>query len=828
MQVTEKVLETLDYYKIVDKLECYFIASDSYQQFLLQRPVFSVAKVSELHKKVKCFATTYSMAKFPALSSFQSLFKFLTHVQKRELHIEELVQLRIALENMKICHNWASTNEYTFFSQINFPKNLYDIFAFYFDNKGDIRSANIPDIKKIETKKKSLQKQRVKMIQEFINTNRAICQNEQATIRDNKMLVSIKSSFRSQVQGTIHSSSASSETVFMELYSMQSKNNEMEYLRYEEQRVLYTVCCNVSESLRRQLNTFHHFYEQFLDFDMIQAQYMYGVRIQGQLVQIFSTEDTVSKVMKSDSKNTTEQIEYQDTFSIHLVEATHPLFLRSEPINICFQNGYKQLIITGANGGGKTFALKVLGLLVLMNQSGIPIPVTQESYLPVFSNIVFIIGDTQNIDEGLSTFTAHLQSIKNAIDLVHKDSGEENKQQHNESVNTNQPMLFLIDEICSDTDDREGGTLAWAILEYLAQYNIYTIVTTHLALLKQYAISKDNVEIASVEIGKEDNKHSICYGVIGSSEAEYCAKKVGIFSSIIQRQQALLNEYGKEHQEYLRKLQKYSIDWKQRNKQIDTIEKKLQRKQKEVSQKEILLHEKEEKLLKENYTQGTILLQQLRKALEQNQVLQSNLQKSQQDTSQAQQEMQSLRTISKETQQELKNIENTLQQKKEQRILEYFEVGDSIQLRKNKAKGTVIQVLSNNYYIVSAGIVRMRIHASEMYVQKDNSNTDRSNTQQHHSNVIIERSSIEYSFKSNLDLRGYRVEEAIQMLDKNIDIALLQREKLFSVIHGRGEGILHKAIHEYLSNHSAVFRKEFRKPEEGGDGVTQIYLHTNV
>ncbi len=834
MQAHTQVLEALDYYKVIEAVTRYCVASDSHQQFLAQRPMFNAVAVFDVHKKVRNFSVATSVRELPATHSFSSLFAFLAHIEKRELYIEEAIQLRIALETMQACHIWAHANEYSFFAQTHFPKSLYDTFIFYFDSKGALRSDNIPELSTIETKKSSFQKQRMKIAQTFMRANMSICQSDQATIRDNKLLIPIKSSFRSQVPGTIYTNSASFETVFIELYSIQNHNNEIEYLHYQEQKIIYDICRKISETLRRQLDTFRTFYEQFLDFDMIQAQYMYGKHIKGQLVQIPSIEKSTQQKQKYPHayESTKKSIQYQEIFSVKLLGATHPLLAQSEPIDIHVPHNCKQLVITGANGGGKTFALKVLGLLVLMNQSGIPIPVQQPSELPVFSNIAMVIGDTQNIDTGLSTFTAHLQAIQNALHMVSDTAKKtEDERQYESTENaisvahtqSAAPSLLLIDEICSDTDDREGGALAWAILEYLEQYDIYTVVTTHLALLKQYAISKETVEIASVEGGRGDDKHTIRYGVIGTSEAEKCAKQVGMISSIVQRQQALLNEYGKEYQEYLRKLQQYIVHWEQRNIQLDMLEKKLQRKQRELSQKEAVVHEKEESLLKDNYIQGTQLLQQLRKSVEQSQSLQNNLQNISEESSSTQKKVKELREVAKHAKQELGNMQMNLKQRQEKNSVVYFEVGATIHLKKNKANGTVIEVLANNYYIVHVGIIKMRVHASEMYIQQEN--TERSEEHYvHHSQFIVERSTIEQHFKKILDLRGNRVEEAIQRLERNIDMALLQKETSFSIIHGKGEGALRKAIHEYVAQHTAILRKEFGTPEEGGEGLTKIYI----
>ncbi len=827
--LSKEISVALGFDKVGENLSHYFLAEDSTQQFLQKRPCMDIAELELIQEQVSLFQDCSRLHAFSADRVLPSLAPLFLHASKRDLHLEEIVLLRKSLQTLHYYVQWIRESDFTYMDTRRFSIHLYESLSFYFDEKGEIRTHKIPELKRLHRTRKEIQQQRSRIADEFIRNNDSLCQGEQPTIRDEKILVPIRSSFRSRVDGSIYASSASKETVYMELNSMRAQNNKMRDLLYEEQKILYDICRNLSLVFQKEQSGFKRFYQDFLCFDLIQAQHRYGAELNAQV--------PLSYVLSASGKSgKSDQSDQSDRENLLLLkDARHPLVADANPITIRIPRGSKQLVLTGPNGGGKTFALKTLGLLVLMHQSGIPIPVSEGSQLPIFSDLAVVIGDQQNLQQGLSTFSAHLHALQKGIKNLNTGDKETLR-------------LFLIDEICSDTDDREGAALAWAILELLATDAIVVGLSTHLALLKQYAISSPTAEIACIDPEGLGNKHSIVYGLAGLSEVERCARQVGLASSLIDRHLALLEEHGKEHHDYLKKLNSLIHDWKERQSELmqkeDAIEEKeamLQRAKKKLKEDEILLKEAGVHEL-----QG--LRARMRKALEKNQEIHSQL--LQQEENAANSELVDLRNEAKALSKDVQAFEKDFEEQRnswEEEV--FFYKGDEVFLKKSRHRGIVQKELSGNYYTVLVGIVNLKAHVSELTALEDmgdntsnasnrNNTSDTSNRSNasnasstspasHYSSrkragYVLEK--VESKFSYSLDLRGCRVDEALDLLEKNIDSAIIHGVSVFSVIHGKGYGILRRAIQEHLAAHTEVKEYHFTNQGEGGFGNTKVIL----
>ncbi|RCW50492.1 MULTISPECIES: endonuclease MutS2 [unclassified Halanaerobium] len=597
-------------------------------------------------------------------------------------------------------------------------------------------------------------------------------QESLVTRRENRYVVPVKQEQRSNFDGIVHGQSASGMTVFMEPIAVVKMNNELREVKAKEEAEVHRILQKLTALIAAQSEV-----------------------IKNNLI-IISHLDVISASARFSLDFECSQPVMNEKALIDLKQAKHPL-LKNDPVPIDVQVGDKisTLVITGPNTGGKTVALKTIGLLTLMAQTGLHIPAEANSTLPVFVEIFADIGDEQSIEQNLSTFSSHMNKIK---EFLHSAGNR---------------TLVLMDELGVGTDPEEGAALGIAILEKLQEKNAVTVATTHYSQLKSYAYSAENVENASVEFDIETLKptYRLIMGVPGGSNAFEIALKLGIPLEIIDRARSLLSEDEIKVEEIIKelnsernryqKLRQEMEEYRNREKELKEKYEKLISDQKDRHNKEIeAAKNKAEEILRETKKEAHRIISELKDK--------DYVQRSEVDRAQT------------EANKELKNLKSVLEETKsndqaDKKISEEeFEIGDQVRIRSLGRKGEIISLdKKKNEAVVQAGIIKITADILDLV---------KAEIPEDHKEEMIKNYRVQKSqhVSPKIDLRGDRYEEAQRKLDKYLDDVFLAGIKEVEIVHGKGTGALRDAVGAVLEKNPHISDFRLGRQEEGGTGVT--------
>ncbi len=598
-------------------------------------------------------------------------------------------------------------------------------------------------------------------------------QDSIVTIRNDRYVIPVKEEYRSQIKGFMHDVSSSGSTIFIEPISIFEANNEITNLKVQENIEIEKILKTLSELFYPYLEELETDIETIAKLDFIFAKAKYSNSIKGITPKI----------------NQEKQIILKD--------ARHPLLEQNTavPISLELGNAFQTLVITGPNTGGKTVTLKTIGLLTAMACSGLNIPASEKTSIYVFDEIFADIGDDQSISESLSTFSSH---IKNIVDIV-KYSTEKS--------------LILVDELGSGTDPLEGASLAISILEHFHYKKTLTVATTHYQELKKYALVHDDFENASVEfdVNTLSPTYHLLIGVPGKSNAYEISKKLGLPADIIEKAQSNLNKTDVDFEELLKniydnksKIEKEKVEISDELEKVTNLRKSLERDNSKLLE--------QEKNLINNAKQNArnILLEAKEEA---NAII-----KKMNNVSNSNRELNKLRneindkindiSINKE---EPEKTKNAISKKDIKPNTEVFvtSLGQNGVIISNISKSDEVQV--------QIGSIKMSIPIK--YLEKvSKTNTGKNSTSSYNS---ISKTK---SAKSEINVIGMNVDEAVWVIDKFLDDCSLAKLQTVRVVHGKGTGKLREGIHKFLKSNSHV--KSFRIGTfgEGEMGVTIIEL----
>lgn len=599
-------------------------------------------------------------------------------------------------------------------------------------------------------------------------------QDEIITTREGRMVIPVKAEHKNRVHGFIHSASSSGATVFIEPSETLDLNNEIRNLQFQEQREIERIL----RELTRQVGELR---DQLLansailaELDLLYAKAKYSIEILGVAPEI----------------NMSGPVKF--------IEARHPILLQSHgrdgtvPLNLELGNSYNTLVISGPNAGGKSVAMKSVGLLTLMAQCGLHIPASDESVLRIFEDVFVDIGDEQSIENDLSTFSSHLRNLK-AID---------------EKAGPN--SLVLIDEIGSGTDPAEGGAIAAAILESLTKRGAYTIATTHHSSLKVFAHNTEGVENGAMEFDQENLTPTYRFkpAIPGSSYALEMAQRLGFNEDILFRSREFMGHHQVRLEQLIGNLELSAQKYRS---QLDEV-------QAEKSRLDTLVREYESKLS----SQASELKELKRKAVEEAKGIVENanalIERSIREIKERSADKDSVRAV----REEVKKVRNEIElatRHLEEPVAEsdVLEVGSAVNLSGGVETGEVVGFSPDGRSaIVLFGSLKMKVGTKDLVrAKKTRSTSLRPTSVESEKPVEVMR---------DIDLRGMTSEEALPLVDKFIDTAILTGLHRVDIIHGKGTGALRKKVTEFLSHHPRVKSYRLAEWNEGGSGATVVEL----
>jgi len=655
--------------------------------------------------------------------------------------------------------------------------------------EGNILDSASEKLEKIRKKTKTVKKHIKFFLEDILNhpeTNSFI-QEKFITLRHDRYVIPLKADFKKRIPGIIHDQSHNQTTYFVEPFKVVEFNNELTVLKEEEKREEVRILKALTALVGGERNTLLENQKNLGRLDEIQA-----------------------RALMSEAMNAREP-ELVKEKDINLLSARNPLLLHNfspgnsdspprfdnkavTPIDIRFMSFYFGMIITGSNMGGKTATLKTLGLLSLMTQAGMHIPVVEGSRLPVWEKIFADIGDEQNLEESISTFSSHMSHLNKVLDHADENS------------------LVILDEIGSGTDPEEGGALGMAILDELRGRETKVVLTSHLNLLKAYGVSHDDVLNVSVEFNSLTLKPTfkLLYGIPGTSKALETASRLGISSHILLKAKDYLKEYDRTILFLIEKLEliiqkiiKIKIDLGETLLKASHFKEIIAQFVEKIKNKQhALLSDSEEKVRK-------LFLE-----------VEMDLKRTKKSPSSTE----SLKKIKKKwSSSKEKILHNFISPQPPANQLLELKKGDHLSFS-NEKEGRVIGLDHSSKRVeIQTGGLRLKTKVEELHRIAGAQITFPQKTKGEF--YSINATSYESSGAlSSLNLVGLTIDEAIPRLEKYVDNGLRYGIKELRVIHGVGTGRLRHAIHVYLKNRKGIEKYYLGTLHQGGAGVTIVEL----
>lgn len=600
-----------------------------------------------------------------------------------------------------------------------------------------------------------------------------IFQEHFITLRNGRYVLLIKSDFKHRLEGIIHDQSQSRMTYFFEPLQVVTLNNEINILMGEEKEEEVRILADLSDKVRKESRSLWNDFEILGDLDFLYAMAKFSIRLK-----------SVEPFLNGEGR-------------VNLKGAKNPLLMLRQkdqvvPIHLQMGEGVRVLIISGANAGGKTVALKTLGLIILMAQSGLPIPVTEGSQAAIFQEIFAVIGDEQNIEENLSTFSSHILHVNQILEKAGPHS------------------LVLIDELGVGTHAQEGCALAMGFLDQFREKGASLVVTTHFDQLKVYGYLHPDVENVAVTFDEKtlEPRYTLTYGSSGVSNAFLVAEKLGISKKVLEAARAhregsggevaqsletlarLKSEAEKERLEFLKMKQEVGSERQKLKKMIETIKEK----RKEIYSKA------EEKARKAVQSVEEDLKEWMHRRRE---------------------EKISLGLQRKEIQEIKGKYFPPVRGKEYPSASGSLKIGEHVKIESLRSTGILTHIKKQTHQAeVLTDQATIKAPLSEVVQVTEGEEKKETGIQQ---GPPFFKGKVTEPY-SQINVIGLTIEEALPKVDKLIDQALLHGLEKISIIHGVGSGRLRSAIHQYLSEHRAV--KNFSPGESmrGGLGMTNVEL----
>jgi len=682
---------------------------------------------------------------------------------------------------------------YEIASRLPPPLGLIDAITRAISDRGDILDTASQKLGNIRRDLIIVRERLMTRLQRILSDpkNAPYLQEALITQRDGRFVIPLRSEFKSRIKSIVHDQSTSGATLFVEPFAVVEHNNQYRELllaeRDEERRILADLSLQVATHAAEILLTI----ETIAELDLIFARSKYADSLN-------ASEPALHPIQER--KNTKHPGSL-----IRLYQARHPLLDQATvvPIDVELDEQTYAMIVTGPNTGGKTVSLKTIGLLVLMAQSGLHIPAHSGSEISLFHQVFADIGDEQSIEQSLSTFSGHITNIIRIL-----------KEANNRS-------LVILDELGAGTDPQEGAALARAILSHLLERGVTTLVTTHHPELKAYAHATPGVVNASVEFDLETLRptYRLTIGLPGRSNALSIAQRLGMPEAIIQAAREELNPGDLQADDLLNEI----LDQREKARQA------LQAAQKARQEADALRASLNQRLEKIEDERRSLLEKTRQEAERQLALLEDELREVRRTLARTRQPLDSIA----EVEDKIANLKETFDKPVERLSVEIpggqasrsFRLGDKVRIRSLNAQG-VVTSLGEGDAEVQVGMLRIRSRLVDLEPPgaQEPAPAPATTSRRKSSPGSVSLPAAE-SPGLELDLRGQRADEALDVLNNYLDAAFLAGLPFVRIIHGKGTGKLRQVVREALNQHPHVKSHEPGGEKEGGEGVTVVKLH---
>jgi DNA mismatch repair protein MutS2 len=658
-------------------------------------------------------------------------------------------------------------------------KALEDEIRRCIDEQGDVLDSASPELASVRRDIRINAGRAREKLESLIRSTmiQKMLQDALITMRNDRYVIPVKQEYRSHFGGIVHDQSGSGATLFIEPEAVVQMNNKLRELKIKEQNEIERILRKLSEQIgeRAELLTGDAEILGMIDFNFAKAAFAHAL--------------------------TATLPAMNDQGQLHLYKARHPLIdiKVAVPIDIELGTEYTSVIVTGPNTGGKTVSLKTIGLLSLMAMSGLFIPAEDGSRLCVFDGIYADIGDEQSIEQSLSTFSSHMTNLISMLGQVTNHS------------------LVLLDELGAGTDPAEGSALAIAILEHLQKLGCRLIATTHYSELKAYAYNREGIINASMEFDVATLRptYRLLVGVPGRSNAFAIAERLGLPRSIIDHARGEVSEDELKVDSMIASLEHDRLAAQTERHNAERLHREVEVLQNQIQDERFKLQEQKVKVMEEAREAARLAIAKAKR--------------------EAEEIITDLRRLALEEGASVK----------EHKLIEYrrrledavpshtakpirstgvkqgkIEVGDEVKvLSLGGQKGHIVELTNNSEAVVQLGIMKMKVALADLEAMRKTA-TNKSPAQA----TIVKRTRDD-NIRTELDLRGMMLEEAIMEVDRFLDEAFLSNLGQVYIIHGKGTGALRTGVQEFLRRHKHVKNYRLGQFGEGGAGVSVAELH---
>lgn len=792
-----KYLKTLELDKILDML-AELASNEATRKMALElRPDCDLERV-----RYECLKTSQALelsVQFgtPPFSNFKDITSTAVRAKSGAvISLRDLMDIAAMLRQIKGLADWykhcenIETELSYLFSRLQPNDWLLEKLERSIISENEIADAASPELAAIRRKINRAGMQLRETLDKMVKskTTQQYLQESSVTIRDGRFVLPVKSEHRGQISGLIHDTSATGQTIFIEPMAIVEANNDIRILQGKEQEEIERIICELCRDCGDYADILAENYKVCTELNLYFAKSNLAAKLNCSLPEI------------------------TDDGKIYLKKARHPLIDKNKavPIELSLGEEYQTLIITGPNTGGKTVALKTAGLLSAMTMCGLLIPVADGSRISVFSHILADIGDSQSIEQNLSTFSSHTNKVIEILGTADESS------------------LVLLDELGSGTDPVEGAALAIAVIRRLMENGAKIMVTTHYQELKVFAIDSPSVQNASCEfdIATLRPTYRLIVGSPGKSNAFAISESLGMPSDIIEDAKGRVSDANTRLEEVIGKLEASRLELEREKEQITKLRIQAQEHESAVrKEREEIEAAKSDELEKARLRAMTIIEQT---KAESNELL-DELEKlrKEKDKKDFSSNVSGMKSKTKQSFNKMFDTANPVDKRdpNEGYVLpRKLKRGDTVYVVDLQRKGIISgEPDGSEFVFVQMGVMKTKMNISRLRLEEPEkvtyNNKNKPSRKVGRVGVKAERRG-----KMELDIRGSACDDGIYELDAFIDQAVMSNISTVTIIHGKGTGLLRKAVHQRLRSHPSV--KNFRLGlfGEGEDGVTVVEL----
>lgn len=782
-QIDLKSMEKLEYSKVIQQLSEYAVSSLGQQKVKGIKPQTAHEQVIQLLEETDDAVKILRLKGGIPLASFHDVRPYVKRMEiGAVLSGQEFVEIGLLIkgvqevihffddlqkESIELLHLYELVNQF-----IPLPQLRNRIFETLSEG-GFVLDDASPELKSIRNSIRQTESNAREKLNNIVRGSQSKHLTDSIiTMRNDRFVIPVKAESRGVFGGVVHDQSSSGQTLFIEPQSVLDLNNKLKRLESEEKYEVDRILAELSAEIVPHTANILTNLVLSTDLDVIQAKARYARELK-------ATRPFVS----------TENI-------IELYGARHPLIPEDEIVanDIVLGEAYKTIVVTGPNTGGKTVILKTLGLLQMMGQSGLYLPVKEESSIGVFNHILSDIGDEQSIEQSLSTFSSHLTTIVSILEVIDENS------------------LVLFDELGAGTDPQEGAALAISILDHIGAVGSFAMITSHYPELKLYGYNRPQTMNASMEfdIDSLSPTYKFKMGVPGRSNAFEIAKRLGLKDEIIDTARTLMTSESQSVDEMIQDLndkqqeaEAHANSLRQRLLEAQRLHSDLSRQFKDYQDEKDSLIEKAKAEANDIVESTKRKADEIIEEIRQKQLEGSSGQSiKEHEFIDAQSQLSGLKH-----EEELLKKNKVLKKQKEKRE---FKVGQSVKVQSFGQQGVLVEKVDKEW-VVQMGMLKMKLPEEDLIVMEE----------EKEKKTTTFTGSVR-TVGTEVDLRGERVDAALSHLSQYLDSALLSNYQKVTVIHGHGTGAVRSAVHDALKRHPSVKKYETAPANQGGTGATIV------